>query len=85
VWLALMEFIDLWVTHRLIDSVSRWNAVVTLGRALTKRAAEFATELLARIRSAEFVQERCCSAWSKEVSPILFVHSRVLTPSGWSL
>jgi hypothetical protein len=34
---------------------------------------------------AEFVQERCRSARSKEVSPILFVHSRVLTPSRWSL
>jgi hypothetical protein len=33
---------------------------------------------------AEFVQERCRSARSKEVSPI-FVHSRVLTPSRWSL
>ena len=33
----------------------------------------------------EFVQERCRSARSKEVSPILFVHSRVLTPSRWSL
>jgi len=33
---------------------------------------------------AEFVQERCRSAQSREVSPI-FVHSRVLTPSRWSL
>ena len=34
---------------------------------------------------AEFVQERCRGARSKEVSPILFVHSRVLSPSRWSL
>jgi hypothetical protein len=36
------------------------------------------------IVQAEFVQERCRSARSKEVSPI-FVHSRVLAPSRWSL
>lgn len=36
------------------------------------------------IVQAEFVQERCRSARSKEVSPIFF-HSRVLTPSRWSL
>jgi len=35
------------------------------------------------IVQAEFVQERCRSARSKEVTPI-FVHSRVLTPSRWS-
>jgi hypothetical protein len=33
----------------------------------------------------EFVKERYCSARSKEVSPILLVHSRVLTPPRWSL
>jgi hypothetical protein len=32
----------------------------------------------------EFVQERCRGARSKGVSPIPFVHSRVLTPSRWS-
>ena len=32
-----------------------------------------------------FVLERCRGARPKEVSPILFVHSRVLTPSRWSL
>lgn len=36
------------------------------------------------IVQAEFVQERCRSARPEEVSPI-FVHSRVLAPSRWSL
>ena len=36
------------------------------------------------IVNAQLVQWRCGSARSKEVSPILFVHSRVLNSSRWS-
>lgn len=42
------------------------------------------TARIGTIVQAEFVQ-RCRSAGSKEVGPILFVHSRVLIPSRWSL
>ena len=55
-----------------------------LGR-VKKRAASLRRSSLPDYFKLEFDQERCRSARPKEVSPILFVHSRVLTPSRWSL
>jgi hypothetical protein len=48
-------------------------------------SSPFAARLLADYFQAQFVQQRCCSARSREVGPILSVHSRALIPSRWSL
>jgi hypothetical protein len=62
------------------------NEVRRVDNFVLSVASSFAAELLARLLfELSFVQERCRSARPKEVSPILFVHSRVLTTSRWSL